>query len=255
MNVVERLVAGLRRDGQVVDLRMGVHWTALVAELPDGSWVAGLASTQFAEGNAHGATAVRDAGRLIGRSAADLAQWAASPSAPERSIGFAAINALQEVDLSGCITLNAEEMIADRGKGRNVVIVGHFPFVPHVREVAKQLWVLELNPQAGDLHASQAGDVIPQADVVAITGMSLVNGTFEGLATLTRPDAFVTVLGPTTPLSDVLFDYGVDVVSGTLVTDIEAVLVAASQGAHFRQMAGRRLVTIARPDAKSGVAQ
>jgi uncharacterized protein (DUF4213/DUF364 family) len=57
------------------------------------------------------------------------------------------------------------------------------------------------------------------------------------------------VLGPTTPLSPVLFDHGADVVSGTLVTDPETVLRYVSQGASFRQIKrsnGMRLLTLAK---------
>ncbi len=82
--------------------------------------------------------------------------------------------------------------------------------------------------------------------MVAITGMTLVNGTFEGLAALARPEAYVLLLGATTPLSPLLFEYGVDALSGTILLDIPAALVAVSQGANFRQIPGKRLVTMQR---------
>jgi hypothetical protein len=58
----------------------------------------------------------------------------------------------------------------------------------------------------------------------------------------------VIVLGPTTPLSPVLFDYGVDMVSGTKVVDVEAVLRCISQGATFKQVKGVRLLTLRRSE-------
>ena len=60
---------------------------------------------------------------------------------------------------------------------------------------------------------------------------------------------FIVVLGPTTPLSPVLFDYGADVVSGTRVVDPELALRSAGEGATFRQIRGIRLLTMER---KSG---
>ena len=187
---------------------------------------------------------MREAGNLIGQRGAELAALAGSDSLTERSIGFAALNALVHVDQTICREVNAEHLIMEQGIGRRVAIVGHFPFVPRVRAAANACWVLELNPLPGDLPAAQAADVLPQADVVAITGMSLVNGTFEALAALCRPEAFVVLLGATTPLSPLLFDYGVNAISGTLVEDIPAALVAVSQGANFRQIPGKRLVTM-----------
>jgi hypothetical protein len=198
---------------------------------------------------------VRGAGHLHERSALELAELARSDSLLEASIGLAAINALLDVDQEACVELNAEQVILDqirsaRSPDRSrVVVVGHFPFIPRVREAASQLWVLEKHPGQGDLPAEAASEVIPQADVVAITGTSLINHTFEELMGLCRPDAFVLVLGPTAPLSPVLFSYGVDVISGTLVTEPETVLRYVSQGASFRQIKrskGVKLLTLAK---------
>ena len=219
MNVVERLLAEVANGGAVVDLRVGTHWTLAVVETPAGRR-AGLASTQMVHDLEHGTPAVRDAGLLLGKQGRELAEWAVSSSLTERSIGFAVLNALLPVEESRFVALNAESLVLDRGRGKHVAIIGHFPFVPKVRDVAGQCSVLELNPQAGDLPASEAPAVIPQADVVAITGMTLVNGTFEALANLCRPDAFVLLLGATTPLVPLFFEYGVDAISGTVIDDI-----------------------------------
>jgi uncharacterized protein len=113
---------------------------------------------------------------------------------------------------------------------------------------AQQCWVLELNPGPGDVPATMAAEVLPQADVVALTGMTLVNGTFDGLLAQCRPDARTLLLGATTPLSPLLFGAGLSAISGTILTDIPAALAAVSQAATFRQIPGRRLVTMLRPD-------
>ena len=245
MTLVEHLLASVQWTGPVADVRIGPLWTAVVVETPAGLR-AGLAATQLIHDLEHGRPAVRDAGRLIGRPASELLALALSDSLTERSIGFATLNALLEVDEAACVERNAEALILERCRGRHVAIVGHFPFVPRVREAAGRCSVLELNPGPGDLPASAAPDVLPQADVVAITGMTLVNGTFAEVAALCRPDAFVLVLGASTPLSPLLFDHGVAAISGTVVTDIPAVLTAVSQGANFRQIPGRKLLTMLR---------
>ncbi|GAJ23050.1 unnamed protein product, partial [marine sediment metagenome] len=56
----------------------------------------------------------------------------------------------------------------------------------------------------------------------------------------------VMVLGATTPLSPVWFDYGVDLVSGTRVIDPKLVLRLVSEGIVFKQIQGRgvKLLTI-----------
>jgi uncharacterized protein len=52
------------------------------------------------------------------------------------------------------------------------------------------------------------------------------------------------VLGPSTPLSPVLFLHGASIISGTGVVDEAAVLRSVSQGATFQQVEGVRLLTM-----------
>jgi uncharacterized protein (DUF4213/DUF364 family) len=61
-------------------------------------------------------------------------------------------------------------------------------------------------------------------------------------------EAVLMILGPSTPFCDVLFDAGVDILSGSIVTDIEAVMKAVAEGARFPQIhkAGVRLANLAR---------
>jgi uncharacterized protein (DUF4213/DUF364 family) len=125
-----------------------------------------------------------------------------------------------------------------------VALVGHFPFIPKLRQTAAKLWVIEQNPAEDEHPAESAADLIPQADIVAITGSSLVNHTLDDLLALCRPDADVMVLGPSTPLSPVLFDHGATIISGTRVVDEAAVLRTVGQGAAFRQVNGVKLLTL-----------
>jgi uncharacterized protein (DUF4213/DUF364 family) len=234
-------------DGSLRDVRVGAFWTAVVVEV-DGRSSCGLAST-LRNGHDHhhgGGAAVRDAGQLTEGSARELAGLARSDSLMEASIGMAAINALLPKHDDRWVDLNAADVIAKHGAGRQVALVGHFPFIPQVRESVGKLWVLELRPQDEDLPADAATEVIPQADVLAITGTTLINRTFEGLMALRRPDALVLVLGPSTPLSPILFDHGAHLLSGSVVEDIDSVLRAVAQGANFRQVhrQGVRLVTM-----------
>ncbi|MDR7519993.1 MAG: DUF364 domain-containing protein [Armatimonadota bacterium] len=233
-------------DAPVRDVRVGAFKTAVVVGR-EGTRRCGLASTPREDDHHYGGgPAVREAGSLLARSARQLADLARSSSPMEAAIGIAAVNALLPAQEAHWMDLNAEEVIAERGAGKRVALVGHFPFVPRLRERSKKLWVLEERPREDDLPVDAAAEVIPQADVLALSGTTFINHTFEGLMALRRPDALVVVLGPSTPLSPVLFDYGADVISGTVVEDVDAVLRAVSQGANFRQLRrqGVRLVTM-----------
>jgi uncharacterized protein (DUF4213/DUF364 family) len=234
-------------DAPVQDVLVGTHWTAVVTE-SGGQKCCGLASSQQPN-NLHdhnGGPAVPDAGSLHHCAGKALAKLALSASPPEVSVGMAAINALLPHQEETWVDLNAETVIANKGADKHVALVGHFPFVRRLRQRVEKLSVLELRPRADDLPAHAAPDVIPEADIVALTSLTLLNGTFDGLMQLCHPGALVLLLGPTTPLSPILFDYGVHILSGSIVTNIEAVLRTIGQGGNFRQVhrAGVRLVTI-----------
>lgn len=234
---------GTLPDGEVFRVCIGLHWTAVVVDI-EGKQQCGLASTLSKEHDHHGEPDVPEAGHLEELSALALAAFASSSQSSLVSVGMAAINALMPHQPNAWVDQNAEELIASHGSGKRVALVGHFPFVPKLRARVGELIVLEKHPKAGDLPSYAALDIIPTADVVAITGMTLLNHTFESILALCKPQAQVIVLGPSTPLSPVLFDYGANWLCGSLVTDIDPVLRAVGQGANFRQVhrAGVRLV-------------
>ena len=87
----------------------------------------------------------------------------------------ATINALLPRNPRAWIALNAEEVLTAHGNGKKVALIGHFPFVPRLQKRAAELVVLEQHPQPGDLEEAAAVDVLPEADVSAIIGTSLIN--------------------------------------------------------------------------------
>jgi uncharacterized protein (DUF4213/DUF364 family) len=227
---------------------IGLFWTAVVVEV-DGSPRCGLAATMSNDEFEHARQpAVTDPGHLEQQSALELANLVFSESHTEAAVGLAAINAMLP-PIQNAVDLAAEDYIAHQGIESRVALIGHFPFVARLRDQVKELWVLELNPKDGDLPASAAPEVIPQADILAITATTLINHTFESIFKFRKPGARVLLLGPSTPLSPILFDHGIDVLSGTIVYEPDAVLPLVRQGATFRQIRkqGVRLVTLESP--------
>ena len=235
-------------DGEVRDVRLGLHWTVVVVET-GGVLRCGLSATLFAPHGHDQGPDIPGAGHLEYCSGRGLAEMALSQHPTQASVGVAAINALLPRHSQLWSEDNAEEVIARQGKGKRVAMVGRFPFVPRLRSRVGELVVLEQDPGPDDLSADQAPEVLPGAEVVAITGMTLINHTLEGLLALCSPGAFVILLGPSTPLTPLLFDHGVDILSGAVVTAIEPVQRIVSQGGNFRQVhrAGVRLVNMGKP--------
>ena len=240
MKIIDDLLSTLSYEATVRDIRLGPFQTAVLTRH------CGLASTPHDDGHHHDKIPVKEAGFLMERSALALAGMAASTSLLEAAIGMATINSLIEVDEKRCTELNAGDLLAEKGEDKKVAIIGHFPFVPKLRQVVKELWVIEKNPREGDFTEAESENLVPQADVVGITGTAFTNHTIEHLLGMCNPKTYVVVLGGTTPLSPVLFDYGVDAISGTRVVEPETVLRCVSQGATFRQIRGVCLLTMMR---------
>ena len=240
MKIVDDLLSTLDYAAPVREIRQGPFQTAVFTRY------CGVASTPHDVGPHHDKSPVKEAGLLLNQDTVKLAHMALSPSPLEASIGMAAVNSLIEVDERLCTELNAADLVLGKGKDKRIAIVGHFPFISKVRETAKQLWVIEKNPREGDFIEADADNLIPRADVIGITGAAFTNHTIEHMLELCNPRAYVIVLGDTSPLSQVLFDYGVDAISGTKVVNPEQALRCVSEGANFRQIKGTRRLTMMR---------
>lgn len=145
------------------------------------------------------------------------------------------------------VEMNASEVLMKKGAGKNIALVGHFLFIPRLMGVARNLWVIEQHPVEDDYPEKSAAEFIPQADVVALTASALINHTLDNLLALCNPEAMVMILGPSTPLSPVLFCHGATVIAGSRVIDETSVLNSIGQGATFQQVTGVRLLAFTRP--------
>ena len=238
MGILDDLMSGLDFEAPVRDIRQGVFHTGVLTRY------CGLAATLPRDALKQGPPMVKEPGLLLNKIPRELAQMAYSSSILEAAIGMATVNSLLEVDMTSCIELNAAELIMEKGEGRRIAVVGHFPFISRIRKHAREVWVIEKNPKEGDFGEGEADNLIPEADVVALTGTALTNHTIERLLGLCNPGAFIIVLGDTAPMCATLFDYGVDAISGTRVVDHETALACVSQGANFRQIRGVRRLTM-----------
>lgn len=237
MHILNDLLSNLHNDAPVRSILVGVHWTVVCSRN------CGMAATLMSNAP-HAHATVREVGYLHTKNAGELAEYALSDNLLEASIGVAAINSLLDLDESRATEINAMKVLVKYGIGKNLALVGHFPFIPKLRPAVRKLWVIEQNPVEGEYPAEAAADLIPQADVVAITSSTLINHTLDELLALCQPDQFVMMLGPSTPLSEVLFRHGVTLLAGSKVVDEAAVLRTVGQGATFQQVEGVQLLTI-----------
>jgi hypothetical protein len=177
---------------------------------------------------------------LFGKTAMEIAGMLTDPlpELPDTvSFAMAAVNSLLPVP-EDAMQLRAQEIILERGRGKNVAVIGHFPFVDRVGSEFRNLWVLENYPRPGDLPAEAAEALLPQADVVAMTATTLLNGTCADLLGYIPKKSFTIMLGPSTPFAPCLFDWGIDALAGSRVNDNSLLKLSMMEGLPRRQLKG-----------------
>ena len=170
-----------------------------------------------------------DAGTIQGKAITELAAGLKSWEPLEAGLGLAALSSLIEPQGE---KVNVFDYIMSQAPGKTVTCIGRFPFYERLARTAARSFLLEMNPQAGELPPFAAEEVIPESDLVIITGTTLINKTLERLLELSR-NGIAIVLGPSTPMSDVLFDFGASVIAGVRVVDREKLFQSIAQGVKF----------------------
>jgi uncharacterized protein (DUF4213/DUF364 family) len=188
----------------------------LIADKPAGAVSVGARYTAVRVGDRVGvartmrvdAQEVSDLDELAGKK---LAHLILSEDPIEASIGAAAINA-QTLPRGNLSSGNIfKKIIKMAGRFDSIGVVGWFPFVRHLEGTVH---VFEKRPREGCLPSSEAEIILPGCDLVVITGSAFVNRTLERLLKISN--GFTMVIGPSTPLSPVLFEYGAGLLAGII---------------------------------------
>lgn len=234
MKLVNALLDSISGTNENIDnILIGLHWISATSRHTGVSHI--FRGDQGFE--------LKDAGSLLGKGVLETASLLRSWQPLEASLGLAAFNSLMEPEGE---QVNVHDYILGKAPGRTVTCIGRFPFYPELARIAARAYLLELEPREGELPPYAAEEVVPESDLVVITGTTLINKTMQRLLELSR-NGIAVVLGPSTPMSPVLFDFGASVVAGVRVTDPDALRLSLSQGVKFyRRIAGIEPVTMFR---------
>lgn len=174
--------------------------------------------------------------RLVGASLRDVAQLVTSWDPVESALGTAAINShLNTADLArrfptSSIFTEAHHLTA----GKRTVMIGHFRGQLACFGHA-DLTILERRPQPGDLPDQAAEYLLPDAQIVFITGMTFTNKTLPRLLELSA-NALTILVGPSAPYAPEAYRGLVDIVAPTVVTDPDSAYDLISGGASMRKL-------------------
>ena len=149
----------------------------------------------------------------------------------EAAIGTAAINA--QLKPKNAKHDNIFDKILELApKCSRIGIVGKFPVINQLKERGIDVYAFEKKDIPGFLPATRTEELLPKCDLSIITGTAFVNKTLETLLKLSN--GYTMVIGPTTPLSAALFDFGVDVLAGIIVKD-DGILNVITKGGGTRE--------------------
>ena len=204
-------------SGRAETVLIGLNWTVVVGPL-------GVGLSHSPVRGTSGCSGLPMPGSYAGQKLTKLAELTQSQNVFETAIGHAALNAHHNrFDMEGLET-NGLDMVEDHGE--KTVVIGRFP---NLSKRLPNAAIIERNPSQGCYPEEAAEILLPNAEQVIITASAISNGSIEPLLKLAK-NAFVAIVGPSAPLSTKLLDFGVDIISGFVPTDTQAIIQAIMEG-------------------------
>ena len=204
-------------------------------------------------------------GRLKGRTAAEYLEYIFDRNILKRTLGIAALNALSTLywqlkpprDYTIQYGYNAFDDVDPRRYDYSVVVGALVPMLKKLIAANADFAVMEMDSRTLKgkeldhyLPPSEAAKCVPKADLMVITGVTVLNDTLSGLLELRKPGAEIIVTGPTVSmLPEAFFKRGVTSLGGIVVTKADELLDLLCEGGsgyHFFGQSAEQ--TIVRPN-------
>ncbi|MBQ2635490.1 MAG: DUF364 domain-containing protein [Methanobrevibacter sp.] len=177
-----------------------------------------------------------------------------------RTLGIAALNALSNLIWENNDSEYEPEMGIDAfdeidvTKYEKTVVVGALiPMLKKLIANGNDFTILEQDPRTLKdremkfyAPSEDAYKYVPDADLLVITGVTILNGTLSSLLEMAKPEAEILITGPTASmLPDVFFKNGVTMTGGIVVTKADELLDIISEagsGYHFFGQSAERAI-------------
>ena len=223
------LIEAIPEELRVLECMVGAAWTLVRSQR-------GVGIAKTIKGGKKGTALPRVRGLRLKEAAAYVKSW----NMLEASLGQAAINAAyntpsevmavtgKPVMKSSSQQANAFKLLEPEIRGKKVAVIGHFPDLEGYEGLCR-LSILEREPQGNDYPDSACEYLLPEQDFVFITGTAFTNKTMPRLLELSKK-AKTILVGPSVPITPILFRYGVDQIAGLVALEEELIWEAAQEG-------------------------
>jgi len=158
-------------------------------------------------------------GDIIGQNGKEIARnFLLSNETLKRAVGMACLKSLLP-PIDNCEEGNAIDLRKEFARTHNTCFIGHFFEAEQWRAQGFPVSIVELFPKEGDIHWNDSHAILAEAGQVLMTGLTLINDTFDEVIARTPHAQYRVIMGPTVPLCSALFDFGIQQIGGTVIHD------------------------------------
>jgi len=203
-------------------------------------------------------------GKINGQKVSDLFNYSANSQILDR-VKHATLNAVSSEIIAKSNYRIIEDKdpfdLLDLSGQKSICLVGAFQsYISKISGTNHKLKVLELNENALSdeqkqyyVAAENASEVLPFADIIIITGLTIANNTLDDLLSHIPVNRQVVVVGPTSGLvPDILFKHNINIIGSTRITNPDMMFTVVSEGGAgfhlFKYCAQKICILNERPD-------
>ncbi|MCK9225077.1 MAG: DUF364 domain-containing protein [Candidatus Muirbacterium halophilum] len=229
MNIYKRLYEKYRKDAEksiIESIVVGVGYCFV--KLTDGR--SGIAYSYFEYKK--GCTFFGDNTDFEGLAAINLLKFLENTNTLVKSLGFACLNALNDANLTSQENGDIVNFL-DLNPSSEIFMIGFFgPIVNFIKKAGvKSISILDKSKKVGDSDDFYAEFANAENPVLLLTSTSLLNDTFHGILEKIPKNTKICMVGPSTVMdTEIMKEYGINVLSGMKVIDAEGVQKAIKLG-------------------------
>jgi uncharacterized protein len=176
------------------------------------------------------------------------------------SLRIAVLNAISSKIISSGNYMIIEDcdpvQLVDLSSRKTITIVGAFhSYIRKISDTPNKLYVLEKNKDSLAteykkffIDSEDYKTILPDSDIIIITGQTLVNNSIDYLLQAISPGAVVIVTGPSgSIIPDILFENGVSIIGASRITKPDILFDVVSDGGtgyHLFEYCARKISII-----------